>query len=216
MFVRLNMMRMWTRLRLNMSTHRNCFFCFHSFHRCVNLFYFSGLEVEGGMKNSFHPFHHPSAGVINKISVRKYNVLWLVSSWVESRIDSSDISANALSGLCKPDGRVVQQCCRTLTAIFPWCQCRSFRFYSYVEGGWNDGGRKVEENSSPSTHNTLMYSVVEGVEGKTEEILFDEVIVILCIIQLSVWLLSEWLLSAREKEKTLRSFILSVLSACHR
>ena len=59
----------------------------------------------------------------------------------------------------------------------------------------------MEGNSSPSTHNVLMYSAVEGVEGKTEEILFDEVIVILCIIQLSVWLLSEWLSSARKKEK---------------
>ena len=93
-------------------------FCFHSFQQCANLFYISRLGVEGGMKNSFHPFHHPSAGVINKISVRKYNVLWLVSSWVESRIDRFDISANALSGLCKPDGRVVQQCCRTLTRMF--------------------------------------------------------------------------------------------------
>ena len=74
----------------------------------------------------------------------------------------------------------------------------------------------MEGNSSPSTHNTLMYSAVEGVEGKTEEILFDEVIAVLCIIQLSVWLLSEWLLSARKKEKTLRSSVLSVLSACHR
>ena len=145
--------------------------------------------VMGGrrLENSFHPFHHPSAGVINKISVRKYNVLWLVSSWVESRIDRFDISANALSGLCKPDSRVVQQCCRTLTAIFPWCQYRSFRFYSYVGGGWNDGGRKVEGNSSPSTRNVLMYSAVEGVEGKTEEILFDEVFVVLCIIQFLVW-----------------------------
>ena len=81
---------------------------------------------------------------------------------------------------------------------------------------WKEGGRKVEGNSSPSTHNTLMYSAVEGVEGKTEEILFDEVIVILCIIQLSVWLLSEWLLSARKKEKTLGSSVLSVSSAWHR
>ena len=48
-------------------------------------------------------------------------------------------------------------------------------------------GRKVEGNSSPSTHNVLMYSAVEGVEGKTEEILFDEVSVILCIIQFLVW-----------------------------
>ena len=43
----------------------------------------------------------------------------------------------------------------------------------------------MEGNSSPSTHNTLMYSAVEGVEGKTEEILFDEVFVVLCIIRLS-------------------------------
>lgn len=42
-----------------------------------------------------------------------------------------------------------------------------------MEDGRNDGGRKVEGNSSPSTYNTLMFSTVEGVEGKTEIILFS-------------------------------------------
>ena len=41
-----------------------------------------------------------------------------------------------------------------------------------MEGGQNDGGRKVEGKISPSTRNALMNRAVEGVEGKTDEILF--------------------------------------------
>lgn len=42
-----------------------------------------------------------------------------------------------------------------------------------MKDGRNDGERKVEGNSSPSTYNQLMFSMVEGVEGKIEIILFS-------------------------------------------